>query len=147
MSRSHSRLATIIGLRQRQRDAAAASYQDALAAHAKLQSQIDALRQEHAAQLPVQATSSLGTVNTQRLIESHRYQLHLLQQVEAIGSQMRLVAAECEKRRLNLVAKEQAVRALEKLQDKQRAAAVALEIGRQQETLDQFASFRHWQGT
>jgi flagellar export protein FliJ len=141
------RLENIIILRERQRDTAAGSYKEALAAKSKLETQIESLQQEYAAQLPLQANYSAGQVNTQRLIESQRFQLHLLQQVANLRAQLELIVAECEKRRLNLVLKEQALSSLEKLRVKQQALWTAMEISREQEMLDQWASFKHWKET
>ena len=138
------RLQNIVGLRERERDAAAGSYKEALAAKAKLEGQVAELLQEHAQQLPLQAGSSVGQINTQRLIESQRYQLHLMQQANQLRSQIELIEAECEKRRLKLVVKEQALRSLEKLRDKQRTQWNAQQAEREQIALDQWAGFKYW---
>lgn len=144
MPQPNFRMQNIVSLRARQRDTAAGAYKEALAAKAKLQSQIDELLREHAAQKPLQTRSSGGQVNTQWLIESQRYQLHLLQQVGAINAQLELIDAECEKRRLNLVTKEQALRSLEKLREKKQAEWALHLATREQDALDQFANFQHW---
>ena len=141
------RLKSIVQLRERQRDTAAGAYREALAAKAKLQSQVAELMHEHAAQMPLQASWCEGQVNTQQLIESQRYQLHLLQQVKGIESQIALIDAECEKRRLLLVQKEQALSSLEKLRENQQAAWDRQQLNREQETLDQWGSFKHWKGS
>ena len=138
------RLQNIVGLRERERDAAAGSYKEALAAKAKLEGQVAELLQEHAQQMPLQADSSVGQINTQRLIESQRYQLHLMQQANQLRSQIELIEAECEKRRLKLVVKEQALRSLEKLRDKQRTQWNAQQAEREQIALDQWAGFKYW---
>ena len=137
-------LQNIVGLRERERDVAAGSYKEALAAKAKLEGHIDELLREHAQQLPLQSEFSVGTINTQRLIESQRYQLHLLQQVNQLREQIALVEAECEKRRFKLVKHEQALSSLEKLRDKQRAQWNTLEAEREQIALDQWSSFKYW---
>ena len=147
MGQPKFRMQNIVALRARQRDTAAGAYKEALAAKAKLQSQVEELMQEHAAQLPLQSRSSAGRVNTQWLIESQRYQLHLLQQVAAINAQLELIDAECEKRRLNLVAKEQALRSLEKLREKKHAEWAQQQAAVEQDALDQFAGFQHWKKT
>ncbi len=138
------RLTSIVKLRERQRDTAAGAYREALAAKAKLQTQVAALMDEHAAQIPLQTSSSAGQVNTQRLIESQRYQLYLMQQVKGIESQIELVEAECEKRRLLLVQREQALSSLEKLRENQQVEWDAQQLNREQETLDHWGSFVHW---
>ncbi len=138
------RMQNIIGLRERERDAAAGSYKEALAAKTKVEGQVDELLQEHAQQAPLQSESSVGTINTQRLIESQRYQLHLLQQVSQLREQIALIETECEKRRLKLVKQEQSLSSLEKLRDKQRAQWNTLEAEREQTALDQWAGFKYW---
>ncbi len=134
----------IVNLRERQRDVAAGSHKEALAAKAKLQSQVDELQQEHAEQMPLQADVSAGQVNTQRLIESQRYQLYLIQQMQSIGAQIELIETECEKRRLILVTKEQALRSLEKLREKELTEWNTQQLSREQDALDQWGSFKHW---
>ncbi len=138
------RLQNIIGLRERERDAAAGAYKEALAAKAKLEGHVDELLLEYAEQMPLQSESSVGTINTQRLVESQRYQLHLLQQVSQLREQIAMIEAECEKRRLKLVRQEQSLSSLEKLRDKQRAQWNALEAQSEQMALDQWAGFKYW---
>lgn len=144
MSHFKFRMQNIVGLRERERDAAAGSYKEALAAMAKVEGQVDELLREHAQQVPLQSKSSVGAINTQRLIESQRYQLHLLQQVSQLREQIALIETECEKRRLKLVHQEQALRSLEKLRDKQRAQWNTLEAQREQTAIDQWAGFKYW---
>ncbi|MCA9182508.1 MAG: flagellar export protein FliJ [Planctomycetales bacterium] len=144
MSHFKFRMQNIVGLRERERDAAAASYKEALAAKTKVEGQVDELLQEHAQQVPLQSQSSVGAINTQRLIESQRYQLHLLQQVSQLREQIALIETECEKRRLKLVKQEQALRSLEKLRDKQRAQWNTLEAQREQTAIDQWTGFKYW---
>lgn len=138
------RMQNIVGLRERERDAAAGSYKEALSAKTKVEGQVDELLQEYTRQMPLQSESSTGTINTQRLIESQRYQLHLLQQVSQLREQIALIDAECEKRRLKLVKQEQALSSLEKLRDKQRAQWNTLEAEREQIALDQWSGFKYW---
>ena len=144
MSYNKFRLKNILSLRERERDAAAGSYKEALAAKAKLEGQVDELLQEHARQMPVQSASNLGHINTQRLIESQRYQLHLMQEVAELRGQIALIDGECEKRRRKLVGREQALRSLEKLRDNQQAEQTAQEIQREQIALDQWSSIKYW---
>ncbi len=144
MAQDKFRLHNIVTLRERQRDKAAGSYKEALAAKEKLQLQVDELLQEHAAQQPLQWSSIAGRVDSQRLIESQRYQLYLLQMVNTLRSQIELIDGECEKRRLVLVRAEQALSSLEKLRDKQQAASIAKQLEREQIALDQWSGFKYW---
>ena len=131
-------------LRERDRDAAANSYKEAMLAKEKLLKQVDELMQEYATQQPVQSDSNLGQVNTQRLLESQRYQMHLLQQVHQLRSQLQIVEAEVEKRRLKLVKKEQDLRSLEKLRENKEAEWNTQRLHREQIALDQWAGFQYW---
>mgnify|MGYP003381905184 CR=1 FL=1 len=144
MAHFQFRLQNVVGLRERERDRAAGSYKEALAAKDKLERQIDDLMEEHHQQMPLQAGSSSGQVNTQRLIESQRYQLHLLQQAQQLREQVKLIDAECEKRRMILVVREQALSSLEKLREKQREQWNASQAEREQIELDQWAGFKYW---
>ena len=131
-------------LRERERDAAADAFRQAQLAISKLEEETECLLQEHASQLPLQANSIQGNVNPQRLLESHRYQMHLLQQVAHLRSQVELVKSEAEKRRLVLVKREQAVRSLEKLAEQQRAEWEAASEQRAQIALDEWSGFQYW---
>lgn len=144
MAKHKFHLESVVTLRERQRDAAAASYREALAAKEKLQTQVEALMREHAEQQPLQWSSISGRVDSQRLIESQRYQLHLLQMVSTLRSQIEMVESECEKRRLVLVTAEQSLTSLEKLRDKQQAAWENRQIEREQLALDQWSGFKYW---
>lgn len=144
MSHNKFRLKNILSLRERERDAAAGSYKEALAAKAKLQSQVDELLQEHAQQMPIQSALNQGHIDTQRLIESQRYQLHLMQEVAELRGQIALIDGECEKRRRKLVTREQALSSLEKLRDKQQAEQTRRGIEREQIALDQWSSIKYW---
>ena len=144
MAHYQFRLENIVGLRERERDAAAGAYKEALAAKAKLEGQVDELLQEHAQQMPLQSDCGVGTINTQRLIESQRYQLHLLQQVSQLREQIGLIEAECEKRRWKLVKQEQSLSSLEKLREKQRVQWNTREAEREQIALDQWSGFKYW---
>ncbi len=147
MAHFQFRLQNVVVLRERERDRAAGSYKDALAAKEKLEHQIAGLMEEHQQQMPLQAGSISGQVNTQRLIESQRYQLHLMQQAQQLREQVKLIDAECEKRRLALVKREQALSSLEKLREKQREQWTTLQAEREQIELDQWAGFKYWKET
>ncbi len=144
MSRYKFRLKNFVTQRERERDAAAGSYKEALAAKAKLEGQVEDLLREHAQQRPIQSASNLGHINTQRLIESQRYQLHLLQEVADLRGKISLIDGECEKRRLKLVSREQALKSLEKLRDKQQAEQTSRDSQREQIALDQWSSIKYW---
>jgi len=138
------RLEAIQTLRARARDTAAESYRQAMLAITKLNEEVDRILQEHASQQPLQSGSIQGQVKPQFMLESQRYQMHLLQQVAQLHSQIKLVQDEAEKRRLLLVKREQAVRSLEKLAEQQQAEWETTNEHRSQIALDEWAGFRYW---
>jgi len=138
------RLQTVQTLRVRERDAAQEAYRQAQLAISKLEEEVESLLAEHASQQPVQAGSSQGMVNAQRLLESQRYQMHLMQEVGQLRQKIEMVTVECEKRRQNLVRREQAVRSLEKLEEKQRDAWEADQQRHAQIVLDEWSGFQYW---
>ncbi len=138
------RLQNILGLRERERDTAAGAYREALLAKDKLLAHIEELVREHADQRPVQSQSVMGQVDTQKLIESQRYQIHLLQQANTLRAQMQIIESECDKRRLVLVKREQALNSIEKLKVKQAAQWQLEQAEAEQVALDQWAGFKYW---
>ncbi|QDV27122.1 flagellar export protein FliJ [Aureliella helgolandensis] len=137
-------LQNVVKLRERERDAAAQSYRQALLAIEKLGQQIADLQAEHDGQAPWQSQFTVGTVAPQRIMESQRFQMHLQQEIAGIRSQIELIEAECEKRRQALVAREQALSSLEKLREQQHQAWDADQIRHEQIVLDEWAGFKHW---
>jgi flagellar export protein FliJ len=137
-------LAGVQKLRARERDTAADALSQARLAESKLQEEIARLQQACADQLPVQLAAGQGVVIPQRIMESQRYQVHLQSQVTVLQSQLTLVQGEIERRRQTLVKREQAVRALEQLEERRKSEWVAEEERRNQETLDEWASYHHW---
>ena len=144
MAKFQFRLESLTRLRVRERDTAAASYKEALAAKEKLEAHVQELLDEHASQNPLQSQSVIGQVNSQRVIESQRYQMHLMQQVSHIRSQIEMIEAECEKRRQKLVKRDQELSSLQKLADKQQQEWETNELNRQQDALDQWSGFKYW---
>jgi flagellar export protein FliJ len=70
--------------------------------------------------------------------------LFLESQVAELQGQISLIEQECQRRRAKLVKCEQAVRSLEKLEEHQRAEWNAAQVSSEQNTLDQWSSFRYW---
>ena len=143
MSQFKFRLRSIQALRERERDAAADSYRQARLAISKLEEEVARVLNEHAAQNPTLETIQ-GNINTQRLLEVQRYQMHLMQQVEQLRSQIQMVEVEAEKRRLLLVKREQAVHAMQNLQDRQQLEWETANQVRAQIALDEWSGFRYW---
>ncbi len=138
------KLENVQTLRVRERDAAADSYRQAMLAISKLAEEVERILQEHANQQPLQSDSIQGEVKPQLMLESQRYQMHLMQQVAQLRSQIQMIQGEAEKRRLVLVKREQAVRSLEKLAEHQKAEWETANAHRAQIALDEWAGFRYW---
>lgn len=138
------RLQSVLQLRQRERDQAADAYRQATAAIDKLQGQIDQMRSEADQQISQVMPSGAGRINAQQLVEAQRYRSFVDQQVTHLSQQLQLIHAESQKRRQRLVEREQAVRALEKLEQRQRAAWESERARHEQKVLDDWAGFRHW---
>ncbi|MGN6545833.1 MAG: flagellar export protein FliJ [Aureliella sp.] len=145
MSTFRFRLSSIMRLRIRERDKAAQALQQAQLAKQKLLDQIEALEQESREQASLRGEASLGQVDIQRLLDAQRYQMNLLENIRSIQSNVALIEQEIEKRRAKLVVCEQGVRALEKLEETKRAAWQAEQAERTQASLDEWASFQHFQ--
>lgn len=144
MSQFKFRLQSVQKLRERLRDEAADAVRQARLAIQKLNDQLDSLQAEMAEQARLQSDASSGVINTQRVLESQRYQLHILSQMQAIRNNISLIEQECERRQKLLVKREQDVRVLEKLRDSQHGQWQHTQLLNQQSRLDEWASFRFW---
>ena len=144
MSQFKFRLQSVQKLRERLRDEAADSLQQAHMALKKLNDQLDQLKAEMTQQSQLQHQWSNGVINTQRVLESQRYQMHLLSEMQHIQQNIELVQQECERRKLALVKREQDVKALEKLRESQTEQWKHEQLVLQQSRMDEWAGFRHW---
>lgn len=144
MSQFQFRLQSVLRLRERLRDEAADSLRQARLAIQKLNDQIDTLQSEVTDQQRLQSGSSTGVINTQRVLESQRYQLHLAGEILSARENIALIEQECQRRQQLLVKREQDVRALEKLRESQMTQWQHMQIVAQQSRLDEWASFRFW---
>ncbi len=143
MANFHFRLQSVLKLRERQRDQAADSVQQAQMALNKLNEQIEQLTQESNTQNTVRHQASVGEVRVQQLIDVQRYQLYIVHKIAGIKSNADLIEKELEVRRQKLIVCEQGVRALEKLRDKQLSQWNQIALARQQARLDEWAGYHH----
>jgi flagellar export protein FliJ len=139
------RLLSIQRLRERERDQAAQALQQAQLAKQKLLDQISQLESENQQQVAARSQASTGVVDVQRVIDTQRYQLTLLERVRFIQGNVKLIDEEIEKRRAKLVVCEQGVRALEKLEEHGRENWINEQSARSQSRLDEWASYQHFQ--
>jgi flagellar FliJ protein len=142
MSNFRFRLTSLLRLRESTRDERRARLAEALAAEAKLLARRDQLALEiHASEQTQRA--SLGLVDIDRLMATHRYELVLKAEAHAIREQHALVEAEIEKRREALLAADRDVRILEKLREKQAERHAQSQAALQAGQMDELAA-RHW---
>jgi flagellar FliJ protein len=142
MPRFHFRLHGLLSLREAARDEKRAHLAQAWEAAEKLRVEAERLDQDLVDLRDMALAASRGTVQVDRLVEAHRYELLLRAQQQHLAGQRQLVDAEVEKRRQALVEADQEVRVLEKLREAQlerhRKAEERIEMKR----LDEVASLR-----
>jgi flagellar FliJ protein len=139
------KLQAVLRMRERERDQASQAVQQAQLALHKLHKRIDALQLEYTTQQPLQTAASGQPVDTQRLLESQRYQMHITQEILNLQTDKNKIQAEIERRRLALIDKEKQVRSLEKLKERQLAQFRIATAKKEQLSLDEWAGFQHWQ--
>ncbi|MDA7979122.1 MAG: flagellar export protein FliJ [Pirellulales bacterium] len=118
MTRFKFRLATLLKLRETERDERRGEYMEALRAvdvvrsqQASLESELEALRAARRVQT--------GVLNVDLMIQSSQHELLLRAQVDLLDKQSADIQAEAERRRAKLLEADRAVKVLEKLRDRQ----------------------------
>ena len=144
MSQFKFQLESVERLRQRERDEASEAYQQALLAKKKLEEQITELQEEHDAQVVLQTKHMQNQIDVQRIMESRRYQVVLLADIAGIESTVREIEGEIERRRLILVQREQTLKTLEKLRERQLEQWKKDAARKTQAALDDWAGFKYW---
>ena len=137
------RLATLLKLRQRDRDLAAKAVQDVFVAIEKLneaQRDIDKSNQEMD---DFRKLASHGAVNLHRILDAQRYQMVLSAQAEQIADHQGKLKQELERRQFALLQCQQSVKSLENLREQRDQAAAVQALAKQQERLDEWSSIRH----
>ena len=118
------RLHTLLRLRIAERDERRADLAKALRAEEVLQAEQARLAVEQAELAQRQrGLKSPGSANVDALLSTHRYEVVLAAKARQHSSQLAQVAAEIERRRQVLVEADRQVRVLEKLRERQAAAA------------------------
>lgn len=138
------RLEPVLRLRVAERDARRAELAQALEAEQVVQAQARDLKAELAQMRQLTTTACQpGTVNVDRLLNSHRYELLLQVQLDQLRQRSVQVRAEIERRRERLVEADRDVRVLEQLRDRQAAEAAREVLRSEQKQLDEIALRRH----
>jgi flagellar export protein FliJ len=136
------RLATLLKIRERERDLAAKAVQEVQLAIDTLhhrqreideaQAQTDAFRKQ----------ASHGQVNLSQILDAQRYQMILAAQAAQIADHQSKLQQELQRRQFALLQCQQAVKSLEKLREHQANAATTQALAKQQERLDEWSSIQ-----
>ena len=137
------RLATLLKLRERDRDVAAKAVQDVRLAIEKLHERQREIDESNRSMDAYRKHSSNGTINLHQILNAQRFQMVLAAQSAQIADQQRTLRQELEQHKIALLQCQQAVKSLEKLKGKRDDAAQTLALGKQQERLDEWSSIQH----
>ena len=116
------RLATLLKIRERERDQAGQAVSDALIAIAKMDEAKRDIDQQNRAMDELRKQSSNGRISLGQILDAQRYQLVLAAQAAHIAQDRSLLVQELERRQAKLLKCQQAVKSLEKLRDNRFAA-------------------------
>ena len=137
------RLATLLKLRERDRDMAAKALQDVHLAIDKLDTAQSEIDEANSQMNEARKQSSFGAINLNQILDAQRYQMVLAAQSAQIAEHKGKLTQELERRQFALVQSQKAVKSLEKLRDQRDQAADLHALARQQERLDEWSSIRH----
>ncbi len=135
------RLATILRLRERERDHAAKLVEEVFRAIAILDSRIHELQLEYEKIDSTRQEYLVGEVRLQKLLDAQRYQLILVGQMQHFAQQKNAILEELKRRQANLLVKQQAVKAIEKLKENHEQQESQLQQRLLQSRIDEFSNF------
>ena len=136
------RLATVLRLRERERDRAAQDLDQVQRASAIVDERANEIQTEHRRMDLERQEASQGQVAIHRLLDAQRYQLILLGQLQHVSQQRQQLVQEKERREKILVTKQQAVKTLEKLKEKHQEEDRLVQQLRQQSRIDEWSVVR-----
>jgi len=137
------RLATLLKIRERDRDLAAKALQDVRLAIERLDEAQKEIDESNRLMNDARKQSSFGAINLHQILDAQRYQLVLSAQSAQIADHKGKLNQELERRQFALVQGQKAVKSLEKLRDQRVQAADVEALAKQQERLDEWSSIRH----
>ena len=137
------RLATLLKIREQERDMAAKALQDVRMAIEKLDNAQLEIEQANRQMNEARKESSYGAINLNQILDAQRYQMVLAAQSAQIADHKGKLNQELERRQFALVQSQKAVKSLEKLRDQRTQAADLHALAMQQERLDEWSSIRH----
>jgi len=134
------RLATLLRVREAARDERRMELAEACRVDDLLRRQSDGLAEEMGRlRKGCRVAAGPGTVDVDRLVEAHRYELALRARSHTVARQREVVATEIERREQALVEANREVRVLEKLRDRQVRKYRAEQNRREIKELDEVA--------
>lgn len=137
------RLATLLKIRERDRDIAAKAVQEVRLAIEKLDNAQRGIDEANRQMNDARKQSSFGAINLHQILDAQRYQMVLSAQSAQIADHQGKLNQELERRQFALLQSQKAVKALEKLRDQRAQAADIQALAKQQERLDEWSSIRH----
>ncbi len=137
------RLATLLKIRERDRDTAAKAVQDVRLALEKLDNAQLEIDEANRLMNDARKQSSFGAINLHQILDAQRYQMVLAAQAAQIADHKGKLNQELERRQFALIQCQKAVKSLEKLRDQRSLSADLHALARQQERLDEWSSIRH----
>ena len=137
------RLATLLKIREQERDMAAKAVQDVRMAIEKLDNAQLEIDQANRQMNEARKESSYGAINLHQILDAQRYQMVLAAQSAQIADHKGKLNQELERRQFALIQSQKAVKSLEKLRDQRTQAADLHALAKQQERLDEWSSIRH----
>lgn len=137
------RLATLHKLRERDRDVAGKAVQEVRGAMEKLDERQREIEESSRSMDAYRKQASTGAINLQQILDAQRFQLVLAAQAAQIADHQGTLRQELERCQFALLKCQQAVKSLEKLREQRDDTALTLELGKQQERLDEWSSIRH----
>jgi flagellar protein FliJ len=136
------RLATLLKLRERERDAAAKDVSDARLAIDRVESAKQETLDQNEAMNVVRKSATQGTFDLRQVLDAQRFQMILAAQLEQLNDQLGKLNQELERRQAILLRYQIAVKSLEKLRDQRNHSAEQSALAKQQERLDEWSSVR-----
>jgi len=140
------RLATLLKIRERDRDLAAKGVQEVHMALEKLNETQREIDHANLEMNNARKNSSSGAIDLRQILDAQRYQIVLSAQSAQIADHRSKLHQELERRQFTLVQAQKAVKSLEKLRDQRAQAADVQALAKQQERLDEWSSIRHAMG-
>ena len=142
MKRFEFRLATLLRLREAERDECRTRLASAMGVEAELHTQMQQLQAKISAARR-DYTADVGHVDVDRLLAAQRYEIVLEMDRRRLAEQQVVVAAEIETCRTALVEADRAVRVLERLRETQRERWRAEAEKQEHKLLDEIATQRY----